>query len=206
MQLVGSSSLWMWWVFLGWCLLLVVLELVIEGLLIANYNAVNVVRAYRGILCIFLFVLLVCVGTFGVRFLYLMYKSAPAAGHVEKRRQGRKNLTRLVLSSGCILLGTLVLTLYITVKPPPNSGSYFVVMFLLRLCDCGAVLLVEFTFWTMMRSRVEQLELHSAQGKLPVVDIKSDRDEQLDTPLMGSILDDGDLSVEGLLQEDLEMN
>ena len=104
-------------------------------------------------------------------------------------------------------MGTLILTLYITIKPPQSPETYFLVMYLLRVCDCGAVLLIEFTFWTMMRSRLEQLEQHSSpDGKVLIANQTEEKEEPLETPLMGSIIDDSELSLEGLLQDDLEMN
>ena len=54
MQMVGASSTWMWWVFLLWCVLLVVLELVVEALLIAGkQSAGDVVRVRESKLILF---------------------------------------------------------------------------------------------------------------------------------------------------------
>jgi hypothetical protein len=61
MQMVGASSTWMWWVFLLWCVLLVVLELVVEALLIAGkQSAGDVVRVRENKLILFEHCLIFC--------------------------------------------------------------------------------------------------------------------------------------------------
>lgn len=184
---MSSGSRWMWIVFMTWVALLCVLELTIEFLLLANVNAITVIRAYRGIFSVFLLALLVLVLYFGIRFLFMTRSGTPASALNEQRRESRRNLTRLVLCTACLSAGTLALILAITIALLRTASDYFLVMFLLGAIDVLACLLIEVTFLSMMRNRLRNRSL--AKNGATTGRESSASGEELSQPLMDTTYD-----------------
>lgn len=84
----------------------------------------------------------------------------------------------------------------IIAKPPATSSAYFLVNFLLRVCDIGGVCIIELTFFSMLRSRVEQLEKQSGSSKTSKGEggKETGEEEELSTPLMGETFSEGDFT------------
>ncbi len=198
-----TSPRWVWISFFVWLAILVAFEFAVEGVLLAGIEVVLVVRIYRAILALFLFVLLIMVAVFGFRFVYVMSTASPAASAVnEARRRSRKNLTRMVLISAAILLAALIATPVIAFVPTPTAGGYFAVQYVLRLLDASAVVMIQFTFLSMMRNRVDQLSRNAKLVDSAAPGVTS-MDAELEEPLMGRIVDDFGQALDGASDDDV---
>ena len=113
---------------------------------------------YQGTLVIYACLLLLVTGLFGVRFIFMSRKLETAGGISVQREASKRNLNRLVLLTAFALcLEIMVLLIRIFLDPRASQARFYGPRFFLMFLDGFVVLIILFTFFSMMRSRIHFL-------------------------------------------------
>lgn len=122
----------------------------------------GVLYAYRGFLIVFLVILLTLTVWFAIRWLTVLAESGQATSKTEMGRaqRSRQNLTRLVLIASALLFCALVVAILTIIMGSTPTG-YYGIQFALAIVESMCCFIVMFTFFMMMRNRMDHGHVNS---------------------------------------------